>query len=257
MSKQKRAKRVRVVWFIVYEDSAPSDWRDYLRGLGVEGFTSPLHNSDINEDGSAKKPHYHVIVYFSGVKSLDVVTELFKDIAANGLVQVPIDTVKATEYLCHLNDEDKAYYDPRDVEGLGGLNYMSYISKRSKDKTDGLALLLLYIVRNNCFNFSLLYLELLYTNRELFEILKSSNPTLLMNFIKSFAYFKESFLAGHSSPYEVEQYRRFLSGFLGREVSSEFATSDLFGDSVSLSPHSSFLSDCDAVPVDDEEEDAF
>ena len=39
----------------------------------VPGFISPLHDSDINADGEPKKPHWHVILTFKGLKSYEQV----------------------------------------------------------------------------------------------------------------------------------------------------------------------------------------
>ena len=39
----------------------------------VPGFISPLHNKDVNADGTPKKPHWHVILTFKGLKSYEQV----------------------------------------------------------------------------------------------------------------------------------------------------------------------------------------
>ena len=55
------------VWAgIMYQDSAPADWEHQLRMLGVPFAVSPLHDSDIREDGTPKKAHWHVILYWPG-----------------------------------------------------------------------------------------------------------------------------------------------------------------------------------------------
>lgn len=41
--------------FIAYPESLNADWRETLRGFGLKGFISPLHDKDVNEDGTPKK----------------------------------------------------------------------------------------------------------------------------------------------------------------------------------------------------------
>lgn len=48
--------------FVVYPESAPANWKQLLRDMGLAFVVSPLHDKDVNPDGTPKKPHYHVIV---------------------------------------------------------------------------------------------------------------------------------------------------------------------------------------------------
>lgn len=48
--------------FIVYPESAPSNWIEELKKRGLAFVVSPLHDKDVNPDGTPKKAHYHVIV---------------------------------------------------------------------------------------------------------------------------------------------------------------------------------------------------
>lgn len=48
--------------FVVYPESAPRDWIEQLKKRGLAFVVSPLHNKDVNPDGTPKKAHYHVIV---------------------------------------------------------------------------------------------------------------------------------------------------------------------------------------------------
>lgn len=62
---------------VVYPESAVEGWQDILVDQFVPAFISPLHDLDVNPDGEAKKPHYHVIVMFEGVKTREQVEQLF------------------------------------------------------------------------------------------------------------------------------------------------------------------------------------
>lgn len=48
--------------YVVYPESAPSDWVEQLKQTGLTFVVSPLHDKDINADDTPKKAHYHVVV---------------------------------------------------------------------------------------------------------------------------------------------------------------------------------------------------
>jgi len=48
--------------YVVYPDSAPADWIEQIKNIGLAFVVSPLHNKDINADGTKKKDHWHIIV---------------------------------------------------------------------------------------------------------------------------------------------------------------------------------------------------
>lgn len=77
---------------------------------------SPYHDKDINEDGSLKKVHFHVLVtlnYSTTVNNLR--DKVFKDYKENILGQKIKDKYSAFEYLTHENDNDKVSYDTNDI----------------------------------------------------------------------------------------------------------------------------------------------
>ena len=48
--------------FVLYIESAPSNWLDILIKSGLSFAVSPYHDKDINPDGEVKKAHYHIIL---------------------------------------------------------------------------------------------------------------------------------------------------------------------------------------------------
>ena len=48
--------------YVIYPDSAPADWIEQLKSIGLAFVVSPLHDKDINADGTKKKDHWHIIV---------------------------------------------------------------------------------------------------------------------------------------------------------------------------------------------------
>lgn len=127
MSEKKATeKRTRNFATVVYPESAPKDWQDILTNQFVSAFISPLHNKDINPDGSQKKPHYHVMIMFDNVKTRSQAKDIFDLIGGVGqeIVQSPRGYAR---YLCHLDNPEKAQYKQDEVICLCGADYAGVI----------------------------------------------------------------------------------------------------------------------------------
>lgn len=101
--------------FIVYPESMCDDFFERLEALKLPAFVSPLHDSDTKDDGSLKKPHYHVVLRYSSQVSISHAT---KDLASLGVSQPPeiVKSLRAySRYLCHLDQPNKAQYRIDDV----------------------------------------------------------------------------------------------------------------------------------------------
>lgn len=106
--------RVRNFATVVYPESAPDNWQEILSRHCVPAFISPLHDKDLNPTGEAKKPHYHVVLMFEGKKSISQVTEIFDTI--NGVGCEVVKSLRGyARYLCHLDNPEKAQYEPSEV----------------------------------------------------------------------------------------------------------------------------------------------
>lgn len=126
MSKEKSNYRTRNFATVVYPESAPSDWKDVLSRFFVPAFVSPLHDLDKNPTGEDKKAHYHVILMFSGVKSVEQVRSMFDQIGGVGCECV--NSLRGyARYLCHLDNPEKQQYSADDVKSFGGADYNSVI----------------------------------------------------------------------------------------------------------------------------------
>jgi hypothetical protein len=107
-------------WTIVlYPESAPSNWRDIIDETHIEWIESPLHDKDLNGNGEPKKPHWHIVLIFGGVKSFEQVEELTK--ALNGPIPQKIHNTRSmVRYLAHLDNPDKVQYKKSEIVGHGG-----------------------------------------------------------------------------------------------------------------------------------------
>ena len=81
-------KRTRNWATVVYPESAPKEWKALLQEQCVPALVSPIHDKDINADGTLKKEHYHVMILFDGVKTKEQAGEVFSVIGGVGIEPV-------------------------------------------------------------------------------------------------------------------------------------------------------------------------
>lgn len=103
-----------------YPDSAPQNWKEILEDTFLPIAISPLHDQDVKEDGSPKKPHYHVIVTFPNTttsgKALAIADALNAPHCA-----LPADSIAgAYWYFIHRYQKEKHQYDECDIIVLNG-----------------------------------------------------------------------------------------------------------------------------------------
>lgn len=111
--------------FVLYPESAPADWREVLQKSGLQCVISPLHDKDFNADGEPKKPHWHVIVCYSGPTSYNVVNALCGSL--NATIPQALEQVKGYyRYLTHKDNPEKAQYDEQDIRTINGFNIADF-----------------------------------------------------------------------------------------------------------------------------------
>lgn len=108
--------RYRQWTIVVYPESAPENWRNLLNGQ--TWIESPLHDKDINPDGTVKKPHWHILIAFDGKKSYEQV-KLIADSLNGASPQYVQNMVGMVRYLAHIDNPEKAQYDPKKIIGYG------------------------------------------------------------------------------------------------------------------------------------------
>lgn len=125
-------ERTRVYATVIYPESAPKDWKEQLTQWHVAAIVSPLHDKDVNPDGTIKKPHHHIMFLFENKKSLEQIKPIFDSINAVGRENI-ISTRGYARYLCHLDNPEKAQYNTTDVLCFGGADYTALINSPSDD----------------------------------------------------------------------------------------------------------------------------
>lgn len=88
----------------------------------IRGFAYCCHDKDVNEDGTRKDPHTHLVLWLYNPKCINNLRGWFdrgfvddKGEKINTLIQPCHDIKAAAEYLIHKNDPDKYQYPPESV----------------------------------------------------------------------------------------------------------------------------------------------
>ena len=120
--------------FVIYPESAPSDWREQLQQTGLQCAISPLHDKDINPTGEAKKPHYHVILAYSGPTSFNVVKGLTD--ALHQPIPQALEQIRGYyRYFTHKDNPEKAQYSECDIQTINGFNIGYYVEMTRAEVT--------------------------------------------------------------------------------------------------------------------------
>lgn len=114
-------QRTRNWTFVLYEDSAPENWRDILDEEHIEWIESPWHDKDVNADGEPKKKHKHILLMFGGVKSYEQVKEI-TDKLGQPIPQRTHNAKAMVRYMAHMDNPEKAQYSPSDIIPHGGVD---------------------------------------------------------------------------------------------------------------------------------------
>lgn len=101
--------------------SAPDDWKNILDNLGIRWACSPLHDLDVDDDGLPKKPHWHIVLCYSGKKSFDQVCDDLKEFNCP-IPKYCRDLNSSVRYFIHRDHPHKYQYSESDIESYGGLD---------------------------------------------------------------------------------------------------------------------------------------
>lgn len=116
------SKRKERYWtFVLYPESSPEDWKEYLQQTGVQWAISPLHDKDKNPDGEVKKAHYHIVGFWSGPTTYERVYEITQDLNCP-IPQRVMQPIGAIRYLTHKDNPEKYQYDEKDIQCINGLD---------------------------------------------------------------------------------------------------------------------------------------
>lgn len=168
---------------VIYQESVDPDYLRIIEESGVQAVVSPLHDRDkVNDNGEEfKKPHYHIILKFSGMKSRKQVKEFiasFGGVGAEDIKSMP----GSVQYLWHMNSPDKAQYNKDDCVCLNGFDLERYMPEM--DKNFGFCEVISYIEANDEIHFSSLMRSLIKERPDLVPVCRRDSYSIV-NYLKS------------------------------------------------------------------------
>lgn len=182
-SKKQTVTKTRNFATVVYPESAPTDWFEILESKFIPAFISPLHDSDINPDGSPKKAHYHVMIMFDGPKTKNKAEEVFKSIGGVGC-EIVNSMRGYARYLCHQDNPEKHQYKPEEVRSLCGADYYGVCSLVT-DKYKCIREMIEFCDSQEVYSFSDLTSYALKYNQEWFRVLADNGSYIIDKYLKS------------------------------------------------------------------------
>lgn len=117
---------------IVYPESAKmkvNEIKEHFNQRSIGFYLSPLHDKDVDEDGKPKKPHYHLLLKFSSLKSQSQVQIICG--AITDVEPIIISNFKMYgRYLLHLDNKEKYQYNQDEV--VTNLDYTVFLEKEQR-----------------------------------------------------------------------------------------------------------------------------
>lgn len=168
---------------ILYPDSTTYDTDNVIKALAKEHLTfsvSPVHDKDVEEDGSPKKAHYHLLLVYSSATTLNNIRGWFK---ACGMPESDLHSVRVCasgvgyyRYLTHKDNPEKAQYDDNDIRVFNDSDQLfKKFSKTLSEKIDDLVRIFQIVDELKTISFHTLIQYLMLNERDLFKLLTSSS----------------------------------------------------------------------------------
>ena len=203
MAAKKEEKRSRLWVFVVYPESLPENWLDIISGWHVPVCVSPLHDKDIDANGEQKKPHYHVVLQFTGNKSYEQIVEMIAPL--NCPTPQRVNSLKGqVRYFLHQDNPEKAQYAKADLKYYGGFDPDLYLGSSEINRHIALREMREFIVANCIEYFCDLYAYADKHRPDWAELLDDSCSFSISTFTKDFRHELRSSPSDRSLPGEWE-----------------------------------------------------
>jgi len=181
--KQNGNGRTRNFATVVYPESAAENWQTVLSEFHVPAFISPLHNEDYNPDGEKKKEHYHVLIMYDGVKTVEQAMQIIESIGGVGCEK--IGTLRGyARYLCHLDNPEKHQYNIDEVINIAGASYVDIIGLPT-DKYIAIGEMIDFCADQNIYSYSDLLLYSRIHRNDWFRTLCDNGTVVMREFLQS------------------------------------------------------------------------
>ena len=168
---------------VLYPDSSTYVVDKVIKSLAEEHLTfalSPIHDRDVEDDGSLKKGHYHLLLAYPSATTLNNIRGWFR---ACGMPESDLHSVRVCasavgyfRYLTHRDNPEKAQYDYNEIRIFNDSDdVFKKFSKNSTDKIDDLIRIFKIVDELNTISFHSLIQYLMLNERDLFKLLTSSS----------------------------------------------------------------------------------
>ncbi|MEI4283950.1 replication protein [Tetragenococcus halophilus] len=183
MNKMKKDTRTRNWAFVVYPESAPEKWRELIDENHVPWIESPLHDKDMNSDGTVKKSHWHILIMFDGKKSYEQVKEITNQVKASNPQKVA-NTKGMVRYFAHVDNPEKYQYDKKAIIGHVGADVASFFELTIAQKEEILEEIEDFVLENDITTFSYLIRYAKRQHPEWMDVLRKNSTIYLTALIK-------------------------------------------------------------------------
>lgn len=168
---------------VLYPDSSTYDVDKVIKALAEEHLTfavSPVHDRDVDVDGSLKKAHYHLLLAYSSATTLNNIRGWFN---VCGLPESELHSVRVCasgvgyyRYLTHKDNPEKEQYNENDIRVFNDADELfKKFSKTASEKIDDLVRIFQIVDELNTISFHSLIQYLMLNERNLFKLLTSSS----------------------------------------------------------------------------------
>lgn len=192
---KKRAGRTRNWAAIGYPEDLPLDWKSRITRTRIQWTCGPLHDQDF-EEGKHKKDHYHTILKFSTVKTEKQVMQFLGDLFGWGgnsgnsvigfaKVEVVQSMVGSIRYMAHLDNPEKAQYDPGQIVGYNGMDPEEYLHRSQAEVREMTIEMEEYIEAHNIIELCDFARAIRYEHPDWYTVLSTRMTYYFNSFIRS------------------------------------------------------------------------
>lgn len=132
--------------FVLYPESAPSDWKEQIKLSGLLAAVSPLHDKDVNPTGEPKKAHYHILLVYSGPTTYNAVAKFTASL--NATIPQALESVRGMyRYFSHKDNPEKYQYPEEEIMTINGFNIADLV-ELTKSEVNELKMRILKLIRD-------------------------------------------------------------------------------------------------------------
>jgi hypothetical protein len=184
MSETKTNKKARTWTLVIYPESAPKNWREIIDKTHISWIESPLHDKDVNPDGTIKKAHWHVLLLFEGPTTFSKVKDIGKVINAP-VPQIVSSARGMVRYMIHMDNPEKYQYPIGEIVGHGGADVDGFFELTATNRLRVLQEITAYIQDNKVTSFADLTYHAIETSTDWFDVIANHNTLFLNKLIDS------------------------------------------------------------------------